>query len=140
MASKPRPPSSPSAQRLLPRLSWLGIVLLLLLAEQGCGKSQAEKANEGGRGATPYVLPNGDISYRHITYRDGRVYEGEAKLTEVSGAPDGEGVMTWLDGRKYTGQFRDGKMDGRGTLIYPDGKVEKGLWKDDKFVGASTSP
>jgi MORN repeat len=139
MAPEPRLPSSPSAQRLLPMLSWLGFFILLLLAEQGFGKSQAEKANERGENAMPYVLPNGDISYRHVIYWDGRIYDGEAKLTEVSGAPDGEGVMTWLDGRKYTGQFRDGKMDGRGILIYPDGKVEKGLWKDDKFVGASIS-
>jgi len=89
---------------------------------------------------TATILPNGDISKQHIISGDGRIYEGEAKSTEVSDGPDGEGVMTWLDGRKYTGQFRDGKMDGRGTMIYPDGKVEKGLWKDDKFVGASAAP
>jgi hypothetical protein len=37
----------------------------------------------------------------------------------------------------YVGQFRDGKMDGQGKMSYPDGKVEEGQWKDDKFAGAA---
>jgi hypothetical protein len=31
-------------------------------------------------------------------------------------------------------------MNGQGKMTYPDGKVEDGLWKDGKFMGASTSP
>jgi hypothetical protein len=45
--------------------------------------------------------------------------------------------MTWPDGRKYVGEFREGRMDGRGVLSYPDGKVEDGLWKEGKFIGAA---
>jgi Tfp pilus assembly protein PilF len=48
MAPEPRPPSSPPVQRLLSRLSWLGIFLLLLLAGQGCGTSQFERSIDKG--------------------------------------------------------------------------------------------
>ena len=75
-----------------------------------------------------------------ITSKDGHEYEGDWKLrlgsTEL---PDGMGAMTWPEGHKYVGQFRDGKMDGNGKMIYPDGKIQEGMWKDGKFVGASTS-
>ena len=29
---------------------------------------------------------------------------------------DGEGVFTWPDGRKYTGQYRDDKKEGYGVF------------------------
>lgn len=48
----------------------------------------------------------------------------------------GTGTMTWPDGRKYVGQFRDGKMDGTGKMTYPNGKIEEGLWREGKFMGA----
>ncbi len=48
MITGPRPPSSPPALRLFARLSWLGIFLLLLLAGQGCGDNQFERALDGG--------------------------------------------------------------------------------------------
>ncbi len=30
--------------------------------------------------------------------------------------------------------------DGQGKMTYPDGKVEEGIWKDGKFIGAERSP
>jgi hypothetical protein len=50
--------------------------------------------------------------------------------------PNGSGTMTWPDGCKYVGEFRDGKMDGAGKMTYPTGKVEEGQWKQGQFVGA----
>jgi hypothetical protein len=41
-------------------------------------------------------------------------------------------------GRKqYTGEFtnNNNKFNGEGTLTYKDGKEQKGLWKDDEFLG-----
>lgn len=76
-----------------------------------------------------------------ITWKDGREYNGDWKVMDgATDLPEGTGFMKYPDGRKYVGQFHDGKMDGTGKMTYPDGKVEDGLWKDDKFVGASTSP
>jgi len=51
--------------------------------------------------------------------------------------PDGSGEMTWPDGRKYVGQFRDGKMNGVGKMTYPNGKVEDGSWQEDRFLGST---
>jgi hypothetical protein len=75
-----------------------------------------------------------------ITYPGGTQYKGDWKI--VSGEPDlpdGEGAMTWSDGRKYIGEFRDGKMHGLGKMTYADGKVEEGVWKQDQFTGQQTA-
>ena len=48
MAPKPSLPSSPPVQRLFASLSWLGILLLLLLADQGCVNIQSRRALEKG--------------------------------------------------------------------------------------------
>ena len=37
---------------------------------------------------------------------------GEWKINKM----DGEGVFTWPDGRKYTGQYRDDKKEGYGVF------------------------
>ena len=44
--------------------------------------------------------------------------------------------MTWADGGKYVGEFKDGKKHGQGTLTSPDGTVRYGIWENDKFVKA----
>jgi hypothetical protein len=59
---------------------------------------------------------------------------------------DGKGTMIYPDkpGRKYVGQFKDGKRDGKGTFIYSDGtkssgqKQYEGGWKEDKPSGKGT--
>jgi tetratricopeptide (TPR) repeat protein len=48
MLPKPSLHSSPPSQRFFARLSWPGIFLSLLLAAQGCGSNQADKAFERG--------------------------------------------------------------------------------------------
>jgi hypothetical protein len=44
--------------------------------------------------------------------------------------------MTYPDGRKYIGEFKDGKWSGQGTLIYSDGNAVSGEFKDGKLVGS----
>jgi hypothetical protein len=46
---------------------------------------------------------------------------------------NGQGTMTWLDGKKYVGEFKDGKYNGQGTLRYPDGRVDRGIWKNNEI-------
>ena len=61
--------------------------------------------------------------------------------------PNGLGIMTFPDGRKYVGEWKNGKKDGHGTFTFPSGfkyvgeyKVGK-MWnvkkynKDGKYVG-----
>ena len=34
----------------------------------------------------------------------------------VAGKPDGKGVLTYKNGRKYVGDFKNGEFDGRGDF------------------------
>ena len=33
--------------------------------------------------------------------------------------PHGKGILTWLNGQKYTGSFVNGQIEGEGLLNYP---------------------
>lgn len=66
MAPQPSPRSSPPTERVFARLSSLGIFLLLLLvAGQGCGKSQAARAVE--RGEDAFTNQNYDLAIVDFT-------------------------------------------------------------------------
>ena len=70
-------------------------------------------------------------------------YKGDVE----SRKPNGLGIMTFPDGRKYVGEWKNGKKNGHGTFTFPSGykyvgeyKVGK-MWnvkkynKDGKYVG-----
>ena len=43
--------------------------------------------------------------------------------------------MSWKNGRRYEGQWKDGKKDGLGIEYGANGAVDfNGEWKDDVFV------
>ena len=50
---------------------------------------------------------------------------------------NGQGILTWTDGTKYEGEFKDEKMTGQGTFTHKDYKYV-GEFKDDKFNGQGT--
>ena len=50
------------------------------------------------------------------------------------GRGEGYGTMTYKNGDKYVGNFKDGQHNGQGTMTHADGKIEKGIWKDGIFV------
>ena len=41
-----------------------------------------------------------------------------------------KGTETWENGRKYVGEFKDGKRYGQGIMTHPDGSKYIGQWKD----------
>ena len=45
------------------------------------------------------------------------------------------GTYTWANGNKYVGEWKDSKQDGEGTMTYADGRVLKGLWENRRFIG-----
>ena len=57
------------------------------------------------------------------------LYESDAE----NGQPNGLGIMTFPDGRKYLGQWKDGKKHGNGTLTHANGDKFVGEWKDSKM-------
>lgn len=51
---------------------------------------------------------------------------------------NGEGIFAYVDGSKYEGQFKSGKLDGWGTWYYPDGDKYIGAFKDNYSHGRGT--
>ena len=48
---------------------------------------------------------------------------------------EGRGVETWADGRRYEGDFKNGKKDGEGTFEWPNGNKYVGSWRNGKQHG-----
>lgn len=48
---------------------------------------------------------------------------------------NGEGVLAYVDGSKYEGQFINGKINGTGTWYYPNNDKYVGNFKDNQFEG-----
>jgi hypothetical protein len=42
--------------------------------------------------------------------------------------------MTFLDGSKFVGEWKNNKIDGQGTFTWPDGSKYAGEFKDGKFI------
>ena len=68
-----------------------------------------------------------------ITFLNGEIWEGEFK----NGEPyTGKGIFLWSDSSKFEGEIVEGLFQGQGTYTYSDGKKWTGNWKDDKrFTG-----
>ena len=49
---------------------------------------------------------------------------------------EGKGIERWTDGRKYEGDFKNGKKDGEGTFEWPNGNKYIGSWKGGLQHGA----
>ncbi len=65
-----------------------------------------------------------------MTWSNGLKYVGQFK----DRLKDGQGTMTSPNGGKYVGQFKDGDFNGQGTRIGPDGIKLVGLWKDNDII------
>ena len=59
------------------------------------------------------------------------MYKGEIK----NGVPNGQGLYSYPDGRKYFGQWKDGKINGRGSYTSPFRWKYVGQFKDGKSHG-----
>jgi hypothetical protein len=47
---------------------------------------------------------------------------------------DKEEVMTFANGDKYEGEWKDDKRNGQGIFTSNDGNVYEGTWKNDKNI------
>ena len=45
---------------------------------------------------------------------------------------EGQGNYTWPNGKKYEGEWKDGKNDGKGVILYEDGSKMEGVFRDDR--------
>ena len=62
-----------------------------------------------------------------ITWANGDKYEGEWK----DGKKHGKGTETCSNGDKYEGDWKDGEKHGKGT----ETKIKKGLWVNGQYIG-----
>ncbi|KAM4626097.1 alsin [Discoglossus pictus] len=80
---------------------------------------------------------------KYTFYKDQRLRDATYIGRWLAGKPHGRGVMTWPDGRKYSGTFRNGLEDGYGEYDVPNKGLNKndryvGHWKDGKMCGQGT--
>ncbi|MDC1341775.1 hypothetical protein N8222_08240, partial [Oceanospirillaceae bacterium] len=74
-----------------------------------------------------------------ITFANGSKYVGEWK----DDTRTGQGTFTYSPngewaGHKYVGEWKDDKRTGQGTYTWPDGDKYVGQWKDSKRTGQGT--
>ena len=46
----------------------------------------------------------------------------------------GQGSYTWADGRKYEGNWANGRQHGEGMYVTQDGVIKRGMWENGKRV------
>lgn len=66
-----------------------------------------------------------------VTYNDGSKYEGDFK----DGKMNGEGTLTFVNGDSYKGNFANDMFSGKGTYKYANGDIYEGDFKNDLFDG-----
>ncbi|XP_036395976.1 alsin isoform X2 [Megalops cyprinoides] len=76
-------------------------------------------------------------------YKDSRLKEATYEGRWLAGKPHGKGVLKWLDGRTYTGTFKNGLEDGYGEYMVPNKTLNKnhhyqGHWREGKMHGFGT--
>ncbi|MDA9896776.1 hypothetical protein N9D82_02425 [Gammaproteobacteria bacterium] len=69
-----------------------------------------------------------------ITYADGSKYVGEWKNNNYHG----QGTYTDPDGNKYVGELKDNQPNGQGARTYANGNKYVGEWKNSKRHGQGT--
>lgn len=65
------------------------------------------------------------------TWVDGRKYEGEWQNNSMHG----RGIYTWKNGRKYEGEYMHDKKHGFGIYSWTDGRKYEGYWQNSKQNG-----
>ena len=87
------------------------ILSILLLSSPVIGESKTSETLYGWGEYPDYVWKGvGEKGTHHV-------YKGEVE----NGVPNGQGILTAPDGRKYVGDFKDGLPYGQGTFTFLDG-------------------
>ncbi|ETP54039.1 hypothetical protein F442_01149 [Phytophthora nicotianae P10297] len=71
-----------------------------------------------------------------ITFANGDKYSGSCRR----GRPWGKGTCKFANGTAYTGEWVDGLREGRGVCVNPDGTILEGEWQHSVFVKSVRSP
>ncbi len=48
---------------------------------------------------------------------------------------NGAGIMVFLNGSRFEGEFKDGEYHGRGTFTFANGSIYKGEYENGRYHG-----
>jgi len=65
-----------------------------------------------------------------MTYANGNKYVGEWK----NGKYHGQGTFTFPSGEKHVGKWKNQLPNGQGVHTYTDGRIEEGIFENGKFL------
>ena len=105
------------------------ILSLLLLSSPVIGDNHKGQTLYGWGEYPDYVWKGvGEKGTHHV-------YKGEVE----NGIPNGQGILTAPDGRKYVGEWEnDYPLSGIGLVVYTNGRKYVGNWKNGKRNGQGT--
>uniref|UniRef100_A0A8C7LDY8 Alsin Rho guanine nucleotide exchange factor ALS2 n=1 Tax=Oncorhynchus kisutch TaxID=8019 RepID=A0A8C7LDY8_ONCKI len=100
-------------------------------------------AGQSGSGAGQRAEPPISRTASYTFYKDSRLKEATYEGRWLAGKPNGRGMVKWLDGRIYTGTFKNGLEDGFGDYVMPSKTLNlndhyQGHWKEGKMHGIGT--
>ena len=64
-----------------------------------------------------------------MTWANGDKYVGEFKDEKFNG----QGIYTFANGDEYVGEFKDHKANGQGTHTLSNGSIKRGIWKNNQI-------
>lgn len=117
LAALPSPPAAPSREE--------DVVSL-----RPSTPPEAASGAVGRQSDSAAELSVGSFNWQGSSDLSGR-YVGQHKL----GVPEGEGILTWPDGKLYEGEWRNGKPHGQGICTYPNGERYEGAYQDGTMYG-----
>ncbi len=62
------------------------------------------------------------------------------KCTDQSYRHNCEGTVTYSNGNKYVGAFKDDNFHGQGIYTFADGRTKEGMWEQGKLLYAQKAP
>jgi hypothetical protein len=65
---------------------------------------------------------------------DGAFFKANGKIYYLDDKKEGRGTFFWPDGRKYEGDWKNGKQHGIGIYTSASGKTKRGEWNEGKRV------
>ena len=126
---------------------WANNVLVRSESIQESTKEWIADTKNGCKVFNPNPVPNESVEYIGncpngiaqgvgilAWYQNGVLTE-KVEGVRKDGKLNGPGILTYLSGDKYVGEWRNDKFNGQGTLYSSDGSIKnQGIWADHAFV------
>jgi len=116
---------------------FISVVITLLAGCANAGTSWKEdnaKNTPASANERECISGNCEDGKGALTFSNGNKYIGEFK----NGSPNGQIIFTGPDGTKYIGEFKNGSPDGQGDLTFPNGSKYVGKFKNGLPDGPGT--